>query len=164
MKKILLYDRKSKKVTEEKTYFKSALEFLYGRSFISKILLKIISKYSFFSKLYGFLNSLKSSKKKIVPFIKNFQIDENEFLEGVTNDYKRYHNYILAEKERERKQLEMLIGYLDKVLQEAGLSAEMANRARFQQNQILGEMDKIKDELDRITANPQYNTSNIQHI
>jgi hypothetical protein len=45
----------------------------------------------------------------------------------------------------------MLIGYLDKVLQEAGLSAEMANRARFQQNKILGEMDKIKGELDRIT-------------
>ena len=37
---------------------------------------------------------------------------ENEFLEGVTNDYKRYHNYILSEKERERKQLEMLMGYI----------------------------------------------------
>ena len=85
---------------------------------------------------------------------KNVQ-NENEFLEGVTNDYKRYHNYILAEKERERKQLETLIGYLDKVLQEAGLSAEMANRARFQQNQILGEMDKIKGELDRITGEQQ---------
>jgi len=85
---------------------------------------------------------------------KNVQ-NENEFLEGVTNDYKRYHNYILLEKERERKQLEMLIGYLDKVLQEAGLSAEMANRARFQQNQILGEMDKIKGELDRITGGQQ---------
>ncbi len=77
---------------------------------------------------------------------------ENEFLEGVTNDYKRYHNYIVDEKERERKQLQMLMGYLDKILQEAGLSAEMANRARFQQNQILGEMDKIKGELDRITG------------
>ena len=78
---------------------------------------------------------------------KNVQ-NENEFLEGVTNDYKRYHNYILSEKERERKQLEMLMVYLDKVLQEAGLSAEMANRARFQQNQILGEMDKIKGNIN----------------
>ena len=79
---------------------------------------------------------------------------ENEFLEGVTNDYKRYHKYIVDEKERERKQLEMLMGYLDKVLQEAGLSAEMANKARFQQNKILGEMDNIKGELDRITQPP----------
>ncbi len=92
---------------------------------------------------------------------KNVQ-NENEFLEGVTNDYKLYHNYILLEKERERKQLEMLIGYLDKVLQEAGLSAEMANRARFQQNQILGEMDKIKGELDRITGGQQ-STQAVSH-
>ena len=61
--------------------------------------------------------------------------NENEFLESVTKDYKRYHKYIVDEKERERKQLEMLMGYLDKILQEAGLSAEMANKARFQQNQ-----------------------------
>ena len=82
-----------------------------------------------------------------------------------------YHNYILSEKERERKQLEMLMGYLDKVLQEAGLSAEMANRARFQQNQILGEMDKIKGELDRITGEqhqvqvaPHPQQTNLRHI
>ena len=80
--------------------------------------------------------------------------NENEFLESVTKDYKRYHKYIVDEKERERKQLEMLMGYLDKILQEAGLSAEMANKARFQQNKILGEMDNIKGELDRITGEP----------
>jgi len=78
--------------------------------------------------------------------------NENEFLESVTKDYKRYHKFIVDEKERERKQLEMLMGYLDKILQEAGLSAEMANKARFQQNKILGEMDNIKGELDRITG------------
>ena len=99
---------------------------------------------------------------------KNVQ-NENEFLESVTNDYKRYHNYILSEKERERKQLQTLMVYLDKVLQEAGLSAEMANRARFQQNQILGEMDKIKGELDRITREPQeqlhqMRQTNLRHI
>ena len=92
---------------------------------------------------------------------KNVQ-NENEFLESVTNDYKRYHNYILSEKERERKQLQTLMVYLDKVLQEAGLSAEMANRARFQQNQILGEMDKIKGELDRITSE-QHQAQAVQH-
>ena len=79
--------------------------------------------------------------------------NDNEFLEGVTNDYKRYHKHILGEKERERKQMEMLINYLDKVLKEAGLSAEMANRARFEQNKILGEMEKVKGELDRLTSN-----------
>ena len=92
--------------------------------------------------------------------------NENEFLESVTNDYKRYHKYILDEKERERKQLEMLMGYLDKILQEAGLSAEMANKARFQQNKILGEMENIKGELDRITGErpQQHLQTNMRNI
>lgn len=87
---------------------------------------------------------------------------ENEFLQSVTSDYKRYHKFIVDEKERERKQLEDLMGYLDKILEEADLSAEMANKARFQQNNILGEMDNIKGELDRITVKlPQTNMRNI---
>ena len=90
--------------------------------------------------------------------------NENEFLESVTNDYKRYHKYILDEKERERRQMQILIGYLDKVLQEAGLSADMANRARFQQNQILGEMEKIKGELDRLTGQPAIQSNMVNNI
>ena len=89
--------------------------------------------------------------------------NENEFLEGVTNDYKRYHKHILDEKEREREQMEMLINYLDKVLKEAGLSAEMANRARFEQNKILGEMEKVKGELDRLTTADE-NINNVTNI
>ena len=111
----------------------------------------------------------------LFPYIrqsKKFSIDPKTVWNSSGNiDYKRYHNYILSEKERERKQLEMLMGYLDKVLQEAGLSAEMANRARFQQNQILGEMDKIKGELDRITGEqhqvqvvPRPQQTNLRHI
>jgi len=109
-------------------------------------------------KVIGLLRSeINKTQDTVIDYLeeaKNVQ-NENAFLESVTNDYKRYHNYILSEKERERKQLQTLMGYLDKVLQEAGLSAEMANRARFQQNQILGEMDKIKGELDKITGEQQ---------
>ena len=90
--------------------------------------------------------------------------NENEFLESVTNDYKRYHKYILDEKERERRQMQILIEYLDKVLQEAGLSADMANRARFHQNQILGEMEKIKSELDRLTGQPAIQSNMVNNI
>jgi hypothetical protein len=123
-------------------------------------------------KVIGLLRSeINKTQDTVIDYLeeaKNVQ-NENAFLESVTNDYKRYHNYILSEKERERKQLQTLMGYLDKVLQEAGLSAEMANRARFQQNQILGEMDKIKGELDRLTGEQQQQPhqmqqTNLRHI
>ena len=76
---------------------------------------------------------------------------DNEFLESVTNDYKRYHEYILQQKKEQREHIEMLSSYLDKNLDQANMSLEMAKRARWQQNQILGELEKVKTELDKIT-------------
>ena len=76
---------------------------------------------------------------------------DNEFLESVTNDYKRYHGYILQQKKEQREHIEMLSSYLDKNLDQANMSLEMAKRARWQQNQILGELEKVKTELDKIT-------------
>jgi hypothetical protein len=76
---------------------------------------------------------------------------DNEFLESVTNDYKRYHEYILQQKKEQREHIEMLSSYLDKNLDQANMSLEMAKRVRWQQNQILGELEKVKTELDKIT-------------
>jgi hypothetical protein len=76
---------------------------------------------------------------------------ENQFLESVVKDYKNYHKYILEQKQREHNQMEKLLLYLENTLKEADMSKEMANRARFQQNQILGEMERVKIELDKIT-------------
>jgi len=76
---------------------------------------------------------------------------DNEFLESVTNDYKKYHEYILQQKKQQKQHIEMLSNYLDRNLQEADISLEMAKRARWQQNQILGELEKVKTELDKIT-------------
>ncbi len=108
------------------------------------------------------INKTQDSVVTYLKEAKNVQ-NENEFLDSIKNDYKRYHKYILNEKERERKQMEMLINYLDKVLEEANLSAEMANRARFQQNKILGEMEKVKKELDRLTTGDE-NINNVTNI
>jgi|TARA_B110000037_G_C17049189_1_gene476996 hypothetical protein len=108
------------------------------------------------------INKTQDSVVTYLKEAKNVQ-NENEFLDSIKNDYKRYHKYILNEKEREREQMEMLINYLDKVLEEANLSAEMANRARFQQNKILGEMEKVKGELDRLTTSDE-NINNVTNI
>ena len=108
------------------------------------------------------INKTQDSVVTYLKEAKNVQ-NENEFLDSIKNDYKRYHKYILNEKKRERKQMEMLINYLDKVLEEADLSAEMANRARFQQNKILGEMEKVKGELDRLTTADE-NINNVTNI
>lgn len=84
---ILFIDRISKEKCLEKVYGGSALRLLYGDDFISKLLgaplLHFLVKYSLFSKIYGSFQKTRSSKKKIKPFIANFDIETSEFLENV---------------------------------------------------------------------------------
>lgn len=81
---ILYIDRVTKKKSIEKVYGTRTLSFLYGEDFISKIfgasLLHLLVRYPIFSSLYGFWQKLPFTKKKIVPFIKNFEVDPSEFL------------------------------------------------------------------------------------
>jgi phosphatidylserine decarboxylase len=87
MKEIVFLDRETKKITQEKVYGEACLQALYGDSFFSKILektmLPLLSKYPFASKLYGALQKSSFSKKKVKPFIKDFEMDSSEFLDSV---------------------------------------------------------------------------------
>lgn len=67
-------------------YGGKALSFLYGDDWMSKLfgapLLHLLSRYPFFSSFYGKMQDHPSSKKKVLPFIKNFEMDPEEFLEA----------------------------------------------------------------------------------
>lgn len=81
---ITFIDRATRKKCVEKVYGASGLKFLYGDDLISRIigapLLHILVRNPIFSSIYGFFQKCRSSKKKIQPFIKNFDIDPSEFL------------------------------------------------------------------------------------
>ncbi|MBN2478719.1 MAG: phosphatidylserine decarboxylase [Parachlamydiales bacterium] len=89
-----IWNRKTQKIVDEKVYFQTVLEFLYKDNPISKFILKICSKYDFVSKIYGFLNKLKFSKYKIKPFIKHFNINEEEFFKK-TSDFKSFQDFFI---------------------------------------------------------------------
>lgn len=85
MDSIYYIDRQSGKKEKEEVYGARALKLLYGNDFISRwlgpLLLHSLVKYPFFSALYGKWQTSPRSKKKVKPFIKNFQIDASEFME-----------------------------------------------------------------------------------
>lgn len=84
---IVYINRKTARKEVEKVYKSKALQFLYGDHWLSRhigpAILPMISKLSFFSHFYGFLQRQPSSAKKIRSFIEHFEVDENEFLEPV---------------------------------------------------------------------------------
>jgi phosphatidylserine decarboxylase len=87
MKPILFIDRITGAHCKEQVYGGQVLEFLYGDSFLSryfgKALLPFVAKFHFFSWLYGYLQRLPSSRKKIRPFVEQFEIDPSEFQENI---------------------------------------------------------------------------------
>ncbi len=81
------FDRKSKKKIKEKVYFGFFVSLLYGnewyKKFLSYLILPLISNFSFFSYFSGLIYKSRWSRKKILPFIKEFKIDTSEFLDSV---------------------------------------------------------------------------------
>ncbi len=86
--KIYYINRKDGQKKVEKVYGGVFINLLYGNHwscrFLSFFLLPLFSNFSFLSKIYGFLQESKLSKRKIKPFIEKFHINTSEFLEPIT--------------------------------------------------------------------------------
>lgn len=93
MEEIIYRDRETGTLKNEKVYGKFFLESLYGSSLLSKffslLFLPLIAQVPFFSFFYGRRQKKKKSRKKIVPFIREFQIDAGEFADSVES----YHSF-----------------------------------------------------------------------
>jgi Rps23 Pro-64 3,4-dihydroxylase Tpa1-like proline 4-hydroxylase len=75
---------------------------------------------------------------------------QNNFLEGVKNDYQKYYNYITKQKEDQVRSMNVLKQYIGDIMASGQLTEKEIHRSKVEQEQILREMDKIKMELDNI--------------
>lgn len=73
---------------------------------------------------------------------------DNQFLEGVHDDYKKYHQHIAQQKDEYSKKLNELVEYLEKQMLESGLSEKEMRQARFEQKRILEKLDRVKSDID----------------
>src|SRR5947209_5440041 len=106
MKPIIYIDRITQKKESEKVYGGSALKFLYGDDWVSKLfgfpLLHLLAKNPIFSALYGMWQKHPFSKKKIVPFIQAFEVNPSEFLLEVSK-YKSFNDFFIRHLKSEAR-------------------------------------------------------------
>jgi len=76
--------------------------------------------------------------------------NENEFLAGVYNDYRNHHDYMYHMKHQQQRQIEYLVGYLDKSLEQSGLSNSMLKRTKHERLRLHSQIDQIKNEIDEM--------------
>ena len=72
-----IYDRRTKEYEEIAQYGQGALNFLYG-NFFGRVLLRLAVSPGV-SRLYGYINSKKSSVKRIPDFISSYNINMDDY-------------------------------------------------------------------------------------
>jgi hypothetical protein len=97
-------------------------------------------------------NQIQSKRNLLLEKRKTLEsvVGENRFLEGVKNDYQKYHNYIIKQNQDQMRAMNILNQYLGDIMVSGKLTEKDINNTRQEQNDIIKEMDKIKSSLDEI--------------
>ena len=97
---------------------------------------------------------IKSKKSLLISKKKNLEdkLQMNEYLSDVKDDYEKYYSYILKEKQQQYDALVLLKEYIDDLAHTENMVDEQLDVAKHDQHDIVKEIDKVKKELDELTA------------
>jgi hypothetical protein len=80
---------------------------------------------------------------------------ENEYLEMVRNDYRKYYNHIVKQKEDQINAMNYLKQYIDEIMVDGKLTDTDLENAKMEQDELIHEMADIKSKMDEITQGQQ---------
>ena len=95
--------------------------------------------------------SLLDKQKKLKTVTKT-----NEFLNSVKEDYVKYYNVIVAQKQDQIKAITMLNEYVEDLASSGELSVNNIEDARVEQSKLLREVKQIKRGLDSLTMDTNH--------
>lgn len=101
------------------------------------------------------LNYLIDEKKRflITKYHETYKAAQhNEFLEGVLKDYTQYRDVITSQKRNHIKALETIYSHVNKVKQTNELGKEISSKHIHEQQNILSEIKRVKQDLDNIVG------------
>ncbi|MEK7434027.1 MAG: phosphatidylserine decarboxylase [Cyanobacteriota bacterium] len=104
MKKIFLYNRKTKKIEEEIITGKLLIKLIYNNKIGLKLTEKILKKPKF-SFWYGNLLKTKRSKNKINSFIKQHSLDINE-IEDRLDSFKSFNDFFIRKLKKTSREID----------------------------------------------------------
>lgn len=77
---------------------------------------------------------------------------ENEFLGMVKNDYQKYYDYIIGQKQDQMKAMTLLKTYVDDLIVTGKMTDADLQNAKQDQVSLMGEVGKIKKSLDELVC------------
>ena len=104
------------------------------------------------SKLAHIEKVIESKRKFLLEKQQNFKelIKTNHYLSEVKDDYQRYYDYIVQEKQNQIKALNILDTYISDLARSGELTKQNINDTKYEQKRILNEIENIKNNLDML--------------
>ena len=95
---------------------------------------------------------IDSKRQSLLDKQKNLKIlsTQNHFLQDIRNDYSKYYNYIVQQKQDQVSALSLLEKYIKDLTDSGSLSKQNIEDAKYEQKRILKEMNTIKKNIDSI--------------
>ena len=95
---------------------------------------------------------IKNKKQLLVK--KKKELDKkhklNEYLVDVKQDYTKYYDYIVGDKQQQYNALILLKEYMSDLMKTENLVDQQIRSVKHDQKDIIGEIDKVKAELDEL--------------
>jgi hypothetical protein len=92
-------------------------------------------------------NMLLEKQKKL-----RFISKQNAFLGAVKEDYDKYNNYIIKQREDQMKALQVLNYYLDDLSRTGKLTKANIKDSKFEQRKIVEEIKKVQENLNGLLS------------
>jgi hypothetical protein len=97
---------------------------------------------------------IKNKKKLLLK--KNKELEKkaeiNEYLSDIRSDYEKYNNFILREKQKQYDALVLINEYMNDLIKTEKVVDNQLRTAKHDQKDILGEIEKVKAELDELIS------------
>jgi hypothetical protein len=104
--------------------------------------------------LYLFQIEKEIKNKKGLLVKKKKELDKkhklNHYLSDVKEDYNKYYDFIVGEKQQQYNALLLLKEYMSDLIKTEQLVDEQLRTAKYDQKDIVKEIDKVKVELDEL--------------
>ena len=104
------------------------------------------------SKLEHIEKVIESKRRFLLEKRKSFKelIKTNHYLNDVKDDYQKYYDYIVQEKQNQIKALNILDTYISDLARSGELTKQNINDSKYEQKRILNEIENIKNNLNSL--------------
>lgn len=104
MDQIVYFDRYRNETCVEKVYGDRALRWTYG-TLAGRMSLNVLVKRALFSRWYGWRMNQPSSREKIAPFIREYDLDVSDFLSNV-DDFENFNEFFFRQLRPEARPID----------------------------------------------------------